>query len=697
MADSVQITANVVDGFNVTGNVADGATVTSSVTERVNVTGSVVSDGATHTANIQDGTAVVTSNVVGGAKGDKGDKGDPGAGLAIIGTLAGEGDLPAEGSEGDAYIITGDLYVWSTSEWVNVGQIKGDTGPAGNTGANGIDGDDGREVELQKSATHIQWRYVGEVSWTNLVALADIKGDTGAAGSDGSDGYTPVKNVDYFDGEDGYTPVKDVDYFDGSDGADGAAATIAVGTVTTGAAGSSATVTNVGTSSAAVFDITIPKGDTGASGSGSGDMAAATYDPTAVAGDAFSMGNMAETATKKILTDTERTKLAGIASGATANTGDVVGPASATDNAVVRYDGTSGKLAQNSGVTIDDSNNFYTPAVLESGSIMGAPTVAADSIEEYYLGAGVSVDGVTLKDGLVDGRDVASDGTKLDGIATAATANDTDANLKNRANHTGTQTAATISDFNTAADARIAAETSTGTGTNVRATSPTLVTPNLGTPSAVVLTNATGFPTLNQNTTGSAATLTTGRTFRTNLASTSTATFDGSANVTPGVMGTLALGNGGTGTTTAAGIAALVGNLLMPIGFLYVNRTNSANPSTYLGFGTWVAVTDKMIMARGSTYTADGGSATHTHDAGSIVAQANFFESATRGFVDYRLGTGPANYTETNRLQTSASGAVFTTGRSETNTSDGIATAGTTTSSSNIPPNVVAYVWERTA
>jgi len=39
--------------------------------------------------------------------------------------------------------------------------------------------------------------------------------------------------------------------------------------------------------------------------------------------------------------------------------------------------------------------------------------------------------------------------TKLAGIAAGATVNDTDANLKNRANHTGTQTAATISDFDT--------------------------------------------------------------------------------------------------------------------------------------------------------------------------------------------------------------------------------------------------------
>jgi len=42
---------------------------------------------------------------------------------------------------------------------------------------------------------------------------------------------------------------------------------------------------------------------------------------------------------------------------------------------------------------------------------------------------------------------------KLGGIAAGATANDTDANLKNRANHTGTQLAATISNFTAAVQA----------------------------------------------------------------------------------------------------------------------------------------------------------------------------------------------------------------------------------------------------
>lgn len=43
--------------------------------------------------------------------------------------------------------------------------------------------------------------------------------------------------------------------------------------------------------------------------------------------------------------------------GAVSGTGDVVGPASATDNAIARFDTTTGKLLQNSGITIDDSDN----------------------------------------------------------------------------------------------------------------------------------------------------------------------------------------------------------------------------------------------------------------------------------------------------------------------------------------------------
>ena len=52
----------------------------------------------------------------------------------------------------------------------------------------------------------------------------------------------------------------------GSSGETGTAATIEVGTVTTGEAGSSASVTNSGTKSEAVFDFVIPRGDKGEKG-----------------------------------------------------------------------------------------------------------------------------------------------------------------------------------------------------------------------------------------------------------------------------------------------------------------------------------------------------------------------------------------------------------------------------------------------
>lgn len=61
----------------------------------------------------------------------------------------------------------------------------------------------------------------------------------------------------------------------GIDGTDGTAATIAIGTVTTGEPGSNASVTNVGTDTAAVLNISIPRGDKGVDGTGAGDVIAA--------------------------------------------------------------------------------------------------------------------------------------------------------------------------------------------------------------------------------------------------------------------------------------------------------------------------------------------------------------------------------------------------------------------------------------
>jgi hypothetical protein len=65
----------------------------------------------------------------------------------------------------------------------------GETGPVGEQGEPGIqgpvgpageDGEDGLQTEFRVSADYIQWRYVGEAAWKNLVPLAELVGPAGA-------------------------------------------------------------------------------------------------------------------------------------------------------------------------------------------------------------------------------------------------------------------------------------------------------------------------------------------------------------------------------------------------------------------------------------------------------------------------------------------------------------------------------------
>jgi hypothetical protein len=55
----------------------------------------------------------------------------------------------------------------------------------------------------------------------------------------------------------------------------------------------------------------------------------------------------------------------------------MVGPSSSTDNAITRYDGTTGKVVQNSGVTIDDSNNMTGVVALTTTGVVTVPAGSA--------------------------------------------------------------------------------------------------------------------------------------------------------------------------------------------------------------------------------------------------------------------------------------------------------------------------------
>lgn len=67
---------------------------------------------------------------------------------------------------------------------------------------------------------------------------------------------------------------------------------------------------------------------------------------------------------------------------ASTGSGDVAGPASSTDNAIARFDGTTGKLVQNSGVTVDDSNQVSAASYTATGGTAANNTmyVASNSL-----------------------------------------------------------------------------------------------------------------------------------------------------------------------------------------------------------------------------------------------------------------------------------------------------------------------------
>lgn len=56
-------------------------------------------------------------------------------------------------------------------------------------------------------------------------------------------------------------------------------------------------------------------------------------------------------------------------------TGNVVGAASSTDNAITRFDGTTGKIIQNSTVTLDDTGNIVSANSVQFGLTPTVPTV----------------------------------------------------------------------------------------------------------------------------------------------------------------------------------------------------------------------------------------------------------------------------------------------------------------------------------
>jgi hypothetical protein len=115
----------------------------------------------------------------------------------------------------------------------------GNTGPTGPQGSAGPTGATGPQ---------------GPTGPQGSIGATGLQGPTGATGPQGIQGNT------------GATGAAGTNGTNGSNGTNGTAATIGVGTVTGLSAGSTPTITNSGTSSAAVFNFGIPAGATGTAG-----------------------------------------------------------------------------------------------------------------------------------------------------------------------------------------------------------------------------------------------------------------------------------------------------------------------------------------------------------------------------------------------------------------------------------------------
>lgn len=88
-------------------------------------------------------------------------EGEGGSGTVYVGDTAPDPNVHKEW-----YTLEGCHFVWDGEFWFQV------------TGATGAPG---TPVEFQTTATHIQWRYVGDATWIDLVALNTLGSSGGTS------------------------------------------------------------------------------------------------------------------------------------------------------------------------------------------------------------------------------------------------------------------------------------------------------------------------------------------------------------------------------------------------------------------------------------------------------------------------------------------------------------------------------------
>ena len=255
--------------------------------------------------------------------------------------------------EGSAYVcIQGNSNLrpdLNTTQWTLMVQ-KGDTGATGATGAAGATGEKGPVGDTGPQ---------GATGATGSTGPQGPQGPQGAQGDAGAAATVTVgsvttgvvgSNASISNSGTSQQAVLNFTIPTGADGANGTAASVTVGTVTTGTAGTNASVSNSGDTSSAVLDFTIPRGDTGPSGDitwrGGWDASTAygTNESVYYNGSSY----IAIAASTNVRPDTDTTKWnimaqAGAEGGAISSMADTDISPSVSDNAILVYQNSSSR------------------------------------------------------------------------------------------------------------------------------------------------------------------------------------------------------------------------------------------------------------------------------------------------------------------------------------------------------------------
>lgn len=181
-------------------------------------------------------------------------------------------------------------------------------------------------------------------------------------------------------------------------------------------------------------------------------------------------------------------------------------------------------------------------------------------------------------------------------------------------------------------------------------------------------------------------------------------TFTGTPSLPTGTTGvTQSFGNNTTALATTAFVQAAMA-ALHPVGSIYINATNSTNPGTLLGFGTWTAFGAGRVPvgfdsgnALFDTAEETGGSAdaitvSHTHTATTTSTDAGH----THGILGASGQRDPAN-SNTYVRTTLGSATASETGYANITSTTTVSSTGSSGTNANYQPYITVYMWKRTA